>query len=245
MKKLNFYKTIVLLTCCFFSSAYARECSVSERDKAEYFAEKAGNEIISKYGGGQDKRTNVSSCSYNSYSKIFSLDISVYWNGSMIRENHYNVDGVLKLNANGTPVNFSQTYANENVEDLSLFYSFIEFAVMAEELSAENGYRIHFTNECGEKLELAISYKDISKGWLSVGWWEFAPHKGAYLQAGDKFLRTNSAVLYYYVKPSASSSLQFDGSYPKKVDGVTYYMKKIEDKSGETRWSVTCAASKI
>jgi len=47
--------------------AFARPCSSYEHDKAEYFAKIAGNKIISEYGGGNNKRTRLSNCNYNSY----------------------------------------------------------------------------------------------------------------------------------------------------------------------------------
>lgn len=227
------------------AQSLARSCNTYERDKAEYFAEKAGEKLISGYGGGQDERINIASCEYNSYSEIYKLKIEVYWNGSIFRENNYNVDGVLKLKSDGTDVDFSQTYANQNVKDLSFFKTiaigtFALGALSAEAGSSSSGYRIKFTNNCDRALKLAINYKNMSGNWTSKGWWLFEPNKGAYLQSNGASLRTNSATLYYYVKPNDGSYLGFDGEYAKTFDGSTLRMRKIEDNSGDTDWSVTC-----
>ncbi len=233
-------KLSILLSCSIIGLSYGGECSTRERDKAEYFAEKAGEKIISKYSGGQDKRTKVTSCEYNSYSEVFKLNIEVYWNGLFNRDNNYNVDGVLKLKKDGTPINFSQTYANQNAKDWGFFIKVIEFADAAAEAQSKRGYRLHFTNECDEKLDLAIHYMDVSGNWKTKGWWSFAPNEGAYLNSGDNALRTKNSIIYYYVESPNNSYLKTDGSHKFKLSGRTLYMKKIEDKSGDTRWSVSC-----
>ncbi len=245
MIKNRLFLTAILIFVSLPMQSYARPCNTYERDKAEYFAEKAGKKIISEYGGGQDERVNITSCEYNSYSKIFKLKMEVYWNGSIFRENKYNVDGVLKLKSDGTDVDFSQTYANQNVKDLSFFKTIAIGTLALGALSAEadsstNGYRIKFTNRCDKSLKLAIHYKNMAGNWVSDGWWLFKPNEGSYLSDAGKYLRTNNATLYYYVETNDDSYLNFDGDYPKSFEGRTLNMRKIEDKSGDTDWSVTC-----
>lgn len=117
---------------------YAGSCDAYSRDKAEYFAEKAGKKMISEYGGGQDKRVKMTRCEYNAYSETYKLKIEVYWNGSIFRDNNYNVDGVLKLNSDGTDAKFSQTYANQNVKDLVFYRNFAIGTVVLGALIAES-----------------------------------------------------------------------------------------------------------
>lgn len=102
---------IFLLFFIFTTDTLARSCNSDEKDKGEYFSEKAGMRIISKYGGGQNKRVKVSDCEFNSYSNEFKIKIEIYWNGAIFSDSSYNVDGILKLRLDGSQVNFVQTLA--------------------------------------------------------------------------------------------------------------------------------------
>ena len=120
------------------SQAYARSCDREEYDKAEYFAEKAGRKMVDKYGGGSDIRVNMSSCSYNSYSGIFKTKIEVYWSGVMFSSNKYNIDGELKMKSDGRQAEFSETYANSNVEDIRFWGYVAGGAVILGAIAAES-----------------------------------------------------------------------------------------------------------
>lgn len=125
---------ILLALTFILTSAVARPCSTYEYDKAEYFSEKAAHKIVDEYGGGSDIRMTLRSCSYNSFSEKFKTKIEVYWNGSMIRSNKYNVDGELKFTSDGTLLNFSKTYENEAIKELKfLVGGVIVFAAIASE----------------------------------------------------------------------------------------------------------------
>lgn len=113
--------TSLILLVVFPLTAIARECDRDEYDKAEYLSERAGAMLVEKLGGGKDKRVSVSSCEYNSYSGIFKTRIDVYWNGIFFSDNHYNIAGELKMNSNGSGVEFSRNYANEAVESLEMW----------------------------------------------------------------------------------------------------------------------------
>ena len=115
MKKLV---SVLGISILIMSNAYARECNNYERDKAEYFAEQAGKQIVDEIGGAVDLYTEVMSCKYNTYSGLYKLKINVHFNGQFIRSNHYEVDGILKLKSDGTKVSFSQTWANQNFKSL-------------------------------------------------------------------------------------------------------------------------------
>lgn len=116
----------------------ASSCSVYQEDKAQHFAELAGEKIISKYGGGQDERVELESCEYNSYSESFKLEIDVHWNGAFNSDNYYNIEGILKLDSDGTNTEFSQTYANQNVEDLEFFGKLVGATIFIGALAAES-----------------------------------------------------------------------------------------------------------
>ena len=115
MKKLSLILGFSILMA---STIYARECSTYEKDKAEYFAEQAGQQIVDDIGGAVDLYTKLVDCKFNAYSNRFKLKVEVHFNGQFIRSNHYEVDGILKLNSDGSQVSFAQTWANDNFKKL-------------------------------------------------------------------------------------------------------------------------------
>ncbi|KOR29217.1 hypothetical protein TI04_09150 [Achromatium sp. WMS2] len=117
---------------------YASPCDSNNYDKAEYYAEKAGHEIVRKYGGGNDIRVVLSSCSYNSFSDLFKLNIQVYWNGIFFTDTHYNIDGELKMQSDGSNTEFAETYANDSVEDLKTFRVIVGGIILLGTLSHQN-----------------------------------------------------------------------------------------------------------
>jgi hypothetical protein len=100
------------------SPIMARECTQLEKDKAEYFAEQAAKKIVDKVGGGQDIRAEVTSCEFNSYSRKFKIGVNIYWNGILFRSNHYELDGILTVNDDGSNPQFSRTWANQQFKDM-------------------------------------------------------------------------------------------------------------------------------
>ena len=119
----------IILLITFASQANARKCDNDEWDKAEYFSEKAGEQMVAKYGGGRDIRVNMNSCQYNSYSEIFKTTVGIYWNGSVVRSNNYNIDGQFQMKSDGSQVKFSETYANEAVKDIR-FWGYVAGGVV-------------------------------------------------------------------------------------------------------------------
>lgn len=231
MKHQNSIFVLLLLAVALQSALWGRTCTSRDYDKAEYFSDKAAKKIISKYGGGDDIRMEMHSCGYNSYSEEFKTDISIYWNGSLIGSNHYNVDGILKFKSDGTLIDFSKTYENQAVKDLGFWQGVIVFAALAAENS---GNRLYFTNHCSDVVKLKIYYRDTSKNWKSEGWWRFDPGESAYLRSNDAFLRTDSAVLYFHAEKDYSGKRI--NSYDKEIDGSI--MQKVYDENGDTEWSV-------
>lgn len=248
---MRFFSVLTILAFIPINS-YARSCSSYEFDKAEYYAEQAGKKIISEYGGGRDKRIKLRNCQYNSYSKIYDLAIEIYWNGSTFRDNNYNVDGKLKLNADGTGAKFSQTYASDSVKDMNFWRNMLVGAVVLGSLSSESnssshisnntssserGYGIIVNNKCHKKVDIAIHYKNMSGNWVSDGWWNLSPYESTYLGDGGNRIKTNQPVMYYYAK---SHNGEWTGNYPRTFQGTTYDMVKITDNDGDTEFSLTC-----
>jgi len=112
------FLTITGMLLLTSSSTLARECNSYERDKAEAFAEQAAKELVDKFGGGQDIRVEVTSCNYNTYSKKFKIGVNIYWNGAIFRSHHYELDGILTVNEDGTQAEFARTWANQRLKDL-------------------------------------------------------------------------------------------------------------------------------
>jgi|GEM_PF-3493053 len=136
-------KKIILLSSAlsfiFISfAAISRTCDQYENDKAEYLSGKAGQNLVGKFGGGNNVRVEITACEYNSYTGLFKTNIGVYWDGKFFSENHYNIDGELQMNSDGSEAKFSQTYANEQVKDLEFWRGAIAGAVILGTLASEN-----------------------------------------------------------------------------------------------------------
>lgn len=225
--------------------AHAGTCTASEQDKAEYLAEKAGREIIEEYGGGQDERVKLTSCSFNSYTQTFKLNIEVYWSGLIFSFNKYNVDGYLELDYDGSDARFSRTYANENVKNLELLVgTVILLDILTDESGSSGGssqgYDIKFTNNCDRPVRFIIRYYSPDIGWEVDGWWMFDPYESAYLLADGNRLKTNKVNMYYYAESDDGSNLYWIGDYQYYFEGIPYDMRKIEDDRGETNLSISC-----
>ncbi len=136
-------KTTIWLSALFLMflslTAMSRTCDRDEYDKAEYLSIKAGKILVNKYGGGRDIRVSMTSCEFNSYSGIFKTNIGVYWNGKIFSDNSYNIDGEITMKSDGSGVEFSQTYANEAVQDLDFWRGAFAGAVLLGTIASENG----------------------------------------------------------------------------------------------------------
>ncbi|HSG41245.1 MAG TPA: DUF1036 domain-containing protein [Thermoanaerobaculia bacterium] len=103
------------------------------------------------------------------------------------------------------------------------------------------GYRYYFLNSCNRAVTLAIHYKDVAETWRTVGWWTFAPGEGSYLLASGSYpLRSNSAVWYYYAETTDGSGLRWVGNFPVSFNGRNLRMQEMNDKEGDSEWSITC-----
>lgn len=114
------------------------KCNQTEWDKAEYYAGKASGKIVDSLGGGQDVNTQISTCRYNSFSKKYKVDMSIYWSGLILKNNKYNIDGKLVMNADGADSNFSETYANKKVKDLRFWDTLAKGAYYLGTLESQN-----------------------------------------------------------------------------------------------------------
>lgn len=239
---------ILRLLLLIGSITYARECNGYERDKAEYHAEKAGEEMVSDFGGGRNIRVDLSSCSYNSYSKIFKLNVQIHWDGALWESNHYEIDGILKLDSNGNKLSFAKTYANDNVKDLDFYKNMARgaliFAALAnntdtshhQETYSGPTYKVRFSNYCKEKVRVAINYLDSDYDWVTVSWWVFDPYESKYLVREGSYVKSVSKTIYYYVEDMDSHPLikgehrKFDPMYEKY-----YPMRKYNSPYSDIR----------
>ena len=133
-------RKIFLFTALLFSMVSclnASVCNDYEHDHAEYLAEQAGNDYVQNHmNGGQNIVVTLEKCEYNTYSKQFRVKIDINWDGALISSNHYEVDGILKLNSDGSN-SFSQTWANQEVQNLSFWTSVAAGAIILNDLSQQ------------------------------------------------------------------------------------------------------------
>jgi len=118
MKK---FLVLILLSVSLSSFLYASSCDSYKHDKAESFAEHAGQEMVNQIGGGQNIVVDLEECEYNSYSNQFRLKIDLKFDGAIFSSDHYEVDGILKTNSDGSGASFSQTWANQQFKNLKFW----------------------------------------------------------------------------------------------------------------------------
>ncbi|MFH1060471.1 MAG: hypothetical protein V1797_17545 [Pseudomonadota bacterium] len=87
---------------------------------ANRYAKVAGENLLHKihpFLGGQNLLVNVDKWKYDKYSDEFSINIEMFWDGSIISSNRYNINGVLTCNHAGDKSSFTRTYANSQMRD--------------------------------------------------------------------------------------------------------------------------------
>jgi hypothetical protein len=93
--------------------------STAEREAdVERYAHNAAEQIMNSVGGGQDLRVNIISWKYNSALKQYKINCEIYFNGAIFRSHHYEVDGILTVNEDGSNAKFSRTWVNQRFAEL-------------------------------------------------------------------------------------------------------------------------------
>ena len=243
-------KTILLFALSTTWSAYAATCNTYEYDKAAYFAEIQGREVVEKYQGGNNIRTDITRCEYNSYSNKYTVEIDVYWDGALSGK-RYNSSGRMTMNSDGRRRDYDETYRNQNLKDYAFMRGmgtgFLWFTIVAEEhqqrqraLMAQSsrqstGYNIWVKNACQRQVNLIIHYKDAySNRWLTSGSYTFNKGEQAFLSHdNNNYLKTNNSVLYYAIKQGLNN---WGLTTHTRIshNGNSYLAREVRDTSGDT-----------
>lgn len=71
------------------------------------------------------------------------------------------------------------------------------------------GRRLAVTNECGERIRLAISYLKVSNEWTNAGWWNLPVGQTAVLSSSAHGqVRSLNRVFYLYAESSNHSWIE-------------------------------------
>ena len=102
-------------------------------------------------------------------------------------------------------------------------------------------FRLYVSNECNRGLRLAVKYRDISNSWQVIGWWNFEPKTSRYLafETGE-FALTTSSILFYYAESIDGTLFWGDEGNEVAFEGRKLPMAQLEDKSGDTEWTLRC-----
>jgi uncharacterized membrane protein len=105
--------------------------------------------------------------------------------------------------------------------------------------AAAGGFKV--TNDCRHPIKVAIHYKNRGGNWISDGWWPVAGFASTYLgDSSNSRLQTTEAAWYYYAETTDGSALAWKGSYPKTLGNFTLPMVQLQDKEGDSEWTLTC-----
>lgn len=232
-------KKFILSAALFLTlPTYAATCNSYQSDKAAYYAEIMGREVVRSYQGGDDISTNVTNCDYNSYTNKYKVGIDVYWKG-VITGNSYNSSGTMTMNYDGSRRDYAETYRNQNLKDYAWNRAALMIAggVVAagtatssnSSSSGSNSFKIWVKNKCSHTVRLLVRYKNTSGNWKTIGWWRFAPNQSSYLSNDDIYLTTRTSILYYATIPNVSY-----GSETITYDGSSYSATRLSDDNGDS-----------
>lgn len=158
-------------------TSFASPCSNYDKDRAQHFADIAGEKIVSEYGGGRNIRVSLYSCDNNTYNNEYRLQIGISWNGSIISDNYYSSEGVLKLKSNGATSSYSESYANQTLKDWKSTHLWVGGAIMLGSLASESSNNIYVTNDCSYDIRMLIKFKNSSGNWVTKGWYQITSGK--------------------------------------------------------------------
>ena len=231
--KLNFILLIFLFIGLL--SAEVMACDRQERDRAEHYAQQAGNRLVDSFGGGQDIRVQLRSCRFNTYSKTFITEINVSWNGALFRSNNYSLFGELTMNANGGNARFAESWASQSVKDLRFWGAVSEGLIALGALGHEstnpalstatgNAAQIYASTTCYQPVDMWLRYQTLSGNWR-IGKWTVSPGNGVYLASSNQRITTRSNTLFFYAE---SGNSRWNGPHNFSYDGRTLRMRQIE-----------------
>lgn len=83
---------------------------------ADSYTRKFANKFVTEeFDGGASINSYVYECSYNSYLEEWTLDVLISFRGNIIRDNFYQVRGIISINKGGS--SFEITNMNERADD--------------------------------------------------------------------------------------------------------------------------------
>jgi TPR repeat protein len=85
---------------------------------ARNFARQTGEQVMAAIGGGRDLRVKVNSWQFDKFTKQFDIELDIYFNGKLNRENNYHLSGVLTIDDKGKSPKFARSYANDKFKSL-------------------------------------------------------------------------------------------------------------------------------
>lgn len=114
LNNLNGVTVMCMLGIVICSSAWARECNDTSR--VQRFAEQEGRRIAKYYDGGRNLRVRVMNCDFDENRDRYTINMHTYWDG-VLSNKVYNVDGILKIDLDGSNPHYKETYSNQNLKD--------------------------------------------------------------------------------------------------------------------------------
>ena len=113
------------------------------------------------------------------------------------------------------------------------------------EARMKNARDVHFTNNCGNPVRLAMRYRDMHGQWVTGGWWQFAGRDDAYLTRSSTGRRvaTDHNVVYYYAETTRGQRSTWSGGYRNRLGGTMLNMKEKrlrERRKGTYALRISC-----
>jgi hypothetical protein len=106
---------------------------------------------------------------------------------------------------------------------------------------SEDSGTFKITNSCQHPIKVAIYFRDLNNTWRAMGWWNIDGGETTYLSdSSNNKLKTTAATWYWYAETINDANLVWKGSDIHKFGNLDLPMARLEDKSGDSEWTVTC-----
>jgi uncharacterized membrane protein len=194
--------------------------------------------IVNETGNfGENINPVIKQCQYFAKEDALLLTLVIGWNGPLTGD-YYQMNGRLTVEQDGWQ--WETIGGNDNLKGWELFKG-IAGAVSSDRSSSDTGYVFRFSNKCSNPVKLAIRYVDVDGQWKTEGYWNYEAGRSATLTDPDNnVLRTKSSVWYYFAESTDGSGLVWRGDNEYAYAGRKLPMKRMEDRQGDSEWSVVC-----
>ncbi|CEM09683.1 unnamed protein product [Vitrella brassicaformis CCMP3155] len=105
-------------------------------------------------------------------------------------------------------------------------------AVLLAAAVCNAGRNIYVSNSCYEGIDVALHYRDSSRGWVTECWWSVEPHTGDFLATSGSRIQTDSTSMYHFAETFSDGKLWSGSSLSTMCKGRSLSMTPTNSRIG-------------